>query len=60
MGDEQSALAVFRSAQNGLPALRVTPAFAGLAMEGGMAVADDRIGAAVEFHGGNAELPLCG
>ena len=59
VGDEQGAFAVFRGAQDGLPALRVAPAFACLSVEGGVTIADDRIDAAVEFHGGNAELPLC-
>ena len=59
VGDEQGAFAILRGAQYGLPTLRVTPTLAGLGVEGGMAVADDWIYAPVEFHGRNAELPLC-
>ena len=38
----------------------MAPVFAGLAVEGGVAVADDRIDAAVELHGGDGEFPLRG
>jgi hypothetical protein len=44
--DEQRVLAVFRGAEHGLPALRVTPAFAGLADE------------AVKFIGVNVRRPI--